>query len=104
MVFRIRSALMAVALLVCARRAISAWLSSGCLWISAMAMKVLAGSRWLWISGGSRHGIGFLMARLAVRRPFSVKDRMAWRAVFGAIRHALAMSMILLGKLYRASS
>ena len=44
------------------------------------------------------------MARLAVRRPFSVKEWMVWRAVLGASRHALAMSVIFLGKLYRANS
>ena len=95
---------MAVALLVFARWAISAWLSSGCLWISAAAMKVLAGSRWLWNSGGSRHGSGFLMAWLAVRKPFLVKEWMAWRVVLGESRQALAMSVIFLGKLYRANS
>ena len=44
------------------------------------------------------------MAWLAVRRPFSVREWMAWRVVFGVIRQALAMSVIFLGKLYRANS
>lgn len=101
---RILSARMAVFLLVCARWAISVWFSSGCLWISAAAMKVLAGSRWLWISGGSRHGSGFRMAWLAVKKPFSVREWMAWRVVLGESRHALAMSVIFLGRLYRANS
>ena len=104
MALRMRSALMAVFLLVCVLRAISRWLSSGCLWISAAAMKVLAGSRSLWNSGGSSHGSGFRMAWLAVRKPFSVKEWTAWRVVLGASRQALAMSVIFLGKLCRANS